>query len=128
LLEQHNLTDSTLVIVTSEQGSSFPFAKWTCYDSGLQNALIARWPGNVAPGATSHALIEYVDLVPTFIEAARGTVPASLDGKSYLPVLLGRDNRTQAVCFRIANHAGYHQRVRLLRHPNGPLETVQVHP
>ncbi|MDP6447214.1 MAG: sulfatase-like hydrolase/transferase, partial [Pirellulaceae bacterium] len=48
LLERHQLDDNTLVIVVSEQGNSFPFAKWTCYDHGLQSAMIARWPGKVA--------------------------------------------------------------------------------
>src|SRR5690606_18262687 len=45
LLERHNLADNTLVMVVSEQGSSFPFAKWTCYDNGLQSAMIVRLPG-----------------------------------------------------------------------------------
>lgn len=95
LLDKHGLTDDTLVIVVSEQGSSFPFGKWTCYDTGLQSAFIARWPGRVRPGTVSDALIEYVDVLPTFIEAAGGTVPAALDGKSLLPVLLGetRDHK-----------------------------------
>ncbi|HYW79328.1 MAG TPA: sulfatase, partial [Thermoguttaceae bacterium] len=50
LLEKHDLAENTLVIVVSEQGSSFPFGKWTCYDTGLQSAMIVRWPGKVAPG------------------------------------------------------------------------------
>ncbi|NQT11645.1 MAG: sulfatase-like hydrolase/transferase, partial [Planctomycetes bacterium] len=42
LLDRHGLAQDTLVIVVSEQGSSFPFGKWTCYDTGLQSAFIAR--------------------------------------------------------------------------------------
>ncbi|MCP3696671.1 MAG: sulfatase atsG, partial [Planctomycetaceae bacterium] len=38
---KHQVPDNTLVIFTSEQGSGFPFAKWTCYDNGLQKALVA---------------------------------------------------------------------------------------
>jgi uncharacterized sulfatase len=72
LLNKYKLAENTLVIVTSEQGSSFPFAKWTCYDSGLQNALIARWPGRIKPGSVSDAMIEYVDITPTFVDAAGG--------------------------------------------------------
>ncbi len=90
LLDKHALADNTLVIVVSEQGSSFPFGKWTCYDTGLQSAFIARWPGKIQPGAVSDALIEYVDVLPTFIEAAGATPPDDLDGRSLLPVLLGR--------------------------------------
>jgi len=90
LLEKHKVSDNTLVIFTSEQGSGFPFAKWTCYDNGLQNALIASWPGKIKPGQVSDAMIEYVDVVPTFVSAAGGKPARVLDGKSYLPVLLGK--------------------------------------
>lgn len=89
LLDKHELTDNTLVIVVSEQGSSFPFGKWTCYDTGLQSAFISRWPGRIQPGAISDAMIEYSDILPTFVEAAGGAPAPELDGKSLLPVLLG---------------------------------------
>jgi uncharacterized sulfatase len=90
LLDKYNLADNTLLIVVSEQGSSFPFGKWTCYDTGLQSAFIARWPGKIKPGTVNNALIEYLDVLPTYIEAAGGTPPSVLDGKSLLPVLLGK--------------------------------------
>jgi len=87
LLDKHGVADNTLVIVVSEQGSSFPFGKWTCYDTGLQSAFIARWPGKIPAGTVNEAMIEYVDVAPTFIEAAGGSPPAVLDGQSLLPVL-----------------------------------------
>lgn len=89
LLDQSPHRDNTLVIVLSEQGNSFPFAKWTCYDAGLQSACIVRWPGKVQPASTSDALVEYVDVVPTFLEAASLNRPEILDGRSFLPVLTG---------------------------------------
>jgi len=90
LLDRSPLRDNTLVIVLSEQGNSFPFAKWTCYDVGLASACIARWPGKVKPGSVSDALIEYVDVTPTFLEAAGVERPEVLDGRSFVPVLTGR--------------------------------------
>lgn len=89
LLEKHGLAENTLVIVTSEQGNSMPFAKWTLYDAGIQTALIARWPGMIRPGAVTDAMVEYVDIVPTFVEAAGGSPDAALDGRSLMPVLRG---------------------------------------
>ena len=91
LLKKHKLSDNTLLVVTSEQGSSMPFAKWTCYDSGLQTGLIARWPGKIKPGTTNPAMIEYIDLLPTWVEAAGGTPDPSLQGKSLLPVFAGKE-------------------------------------
>ena len=90
LLDRHGQRDNTLVVVLSEQGNSFPFAKWTCYDAGLQSGCLVRWPGQVKSGSVSDALVEYVDLVPTFLEAAGVAVPAIIDGRSFLPVLTGR--------------------------------------
>lgn len=87
LLDQSGLRDNTLVIVLSEQGNSFPFAKWTCYDAGLASGCIARWPGNVKPASLSDALVEYVDVAPTFLDAAEITQPDIFDGRSFLPVL-----------------------------------------
>ena len=89
LLDRSPLRDNTLVIVLSEQGNSFPFAKWTCYDVGLASGCIARWPGKVKAGSVSDALIEYVDVTPTFLEAAGVTRPDILDGRSFVPVLTG---------------------------------------
>ena len=99
LIDKYNLADNTLVIVVSEQGSSFPFGKWTCYDTGLQSAFIARWPGKIKPGTVNDALIEYTDVLPTYIEAAGRTPPSILDGKSLLPVLLGKTKEHKKYVF-----------------------------
>lgn len=97
LLEKHGMADSTLVIVVSEQGNALPFAKWTCYDNGLQSAFIARWPGRIKPDTVNAAMIEYVDILPTFIEAAGGTPTPDLDGRSLLPVFAGKQEHKQYV-------------------------------
>lgn len=93
LLEKNGLSENTLVMVVSEQGNAFPFAKWTCYGNGLQSAMIVRWPGQVEAGAVTDALVEYCDVVPTFVDAAGGTPAPVLDGKSLLPVLRGDAKR-----------------------------------
>lgn len=92
LIAKNGLTDDTLFIVISEQGSALPFAKWTCYGNGLQSAMIARWPGEITPGSVNRAMIEYTDILPTFVEAGGGTPDPSLEGKSLLPVLAGKQD------------------------------------
>ncbi|MEM1070291.1 MAG: sulfatase [Planctomycetota bacterium] len=89
-LNQYELTDDTLVIVVSEQGNSFPFAKWTCYDNGLQSAMIVRWPGRVKAGSVCDAMVEYVDVTPTFVDVAGGELSEELDGKSLMDVFTGK--------------------------------------
>lgn len=111
LLDKHELADSTLVVVLSEQGSSFPFAKWTCYDAGVRSGLIARWPGRVAAGSDCAAIVEYADITPTFVDVA-GLSPREhsdgepLDGKSFLPVLLGEKDAHKSHTYSLQTTRG----------------------
>ena len=105
LLDDFGLRDNTLVIVVSEQGSAFPYAKWTCFELGLASGMIARWPEKVKPGTSTDALVEYVDLVPTFLEAA-GATPRDLDGKSFLPVLRGASKEHKKYTFGLQTTRG----------------------
>lgn len=106
LLDKYTLTDDTFVMVVSEQGSSFAFGKWTCYDTGLQSGCVVRWPGHVAANSVSHAMVEYVDVLPTFLEAAGISLPTILDGKSFLPVLLGQRDHHKRHVFGIMTTRG----------------------
>ncbi|MDA7493589.1 DUF4976 domain-containing protein, partial [Akkermansiaceae bacterium] len=122
IVKKNGLTDDTLFIVTSEQGSSFAFAKWTCYDNGLQTALIARWPGHIKPGSKNPAMIQYLDLLPTFIEVAGGIPPADLRGKSLLPVFAGKQSHKEFVygimTTRGINDGSPHYGIRSIRSEN----------
>jgi uncharacterized sulfatase len=103
---------NTLVLFLSEQGSSFPYGgKWSLYDNGIRAAAFVRWPGQIKPGSTSDALIQYVDVAPTFLAAA-GLDPAAIDtgcpdaqgrrgfdGRSFLDVLRGQSSRLRDVVF-----------------------------
>lgn len=106
LLDETKQTQDTLVLFVSEQGSSFPFGgKWSVYDNGIHSSAILRWPGKVKPGSSSDALMQYVDVPPTFLAAA-GMDPTKIDvgcpdaqgatgfdGRSFLPVLLGETDQ-----------------------------------
>lgn len=92
MLDALDLAQNTLLIVATEQGSSFPFAKWTCYEMGVASGLVIRWPERLAleAGQTRDQIVEYTDILPTMIAAAGGSQPFVLDGQSLLPVLLGQ--------------------------------------
>ncbi len=92
-LDDKGLKESTFVIVLTEQGYDLPFAKWTCYDAGLHSACVVRWPGRVKPATATKAIVEYTDVVPTFLEAAGLPLPEGLDGMSFLSVLEGKADR-----------------------------------
>jgi uncharacterized sulfatase len=99
VLDESGRADNTPVFFTSEQGSQFPGCKWTNWDTGLHTALIVRWPGRIAPGQRTNALVQYADVLPTFVNAAGGQVyDRAYDGTSFLPALLGlKSNHRQFV-------------------------------
>ena len=109
LLEKHNLDKNTVVVFASEQGNAFPFAKWTCYNAGLSSALIVRWPGVIQAGSVSDALVEYTDILPTFIDLAGGASPEMLDGASLLPIFKGETDTHKKYTYGIHTTRGiYH--------------------
>lgn len=106
LLSGLDLDENTLLIFTSEQGNALPFAKWTCYDNGLQTAFLVRWPGKIRAGSVSDAMIEYVDVTPTLIDIAGGSLPGTLDGKSFLPVLMGEKDKHKSYVYGLQTTRG----------------------
>lgn len=106
ILDQRQLKDKSAVVYLSEQGNSFPFAKWTLYDAGVRSACIVRWPGVIMPNTTSDAIVEYVDIVPTFLEMAGAEAQAELDGKSFLGVLTGKETGHKQYTFSLHTTRG----------------------
>ena len=112
ILDDGNLSDNTLVMFVSEQGSSFPYGgKWSVYDNGVHSATVVRWPGKVKAGSSSDALMEYLDVPPTFL-AAIGEDPTKIDtgcpdatgyrgfdGRSFLDVLLNKSDHLRDTVF-----------------------------
>ncbi len=88
-LDASGAASDTLVLFSSEQGSQFPGNKWTCWDTGLHTALVARWPGKVAAGARTDAIVHYADVVPTLLDLAGVQVGHDFDGRSFAAVLRG---------------------------------------
>ena len=69
-LDEHELADDTIVILTTDHGLAFPGAKATLTDRGLGVMLIVRGPGGFHGGKVSEALVSQIDLFPTLCEAA----------------------------------------------------------
>jgi N-sulfoglucosamine sulfohydrolase len=103
-LKKYGFEQDTLFLFTSDQGPEWPHCKWTAYDTGLRVPFLARWPGRLKAGASSHALLSLVDLLPTFNELAGGKPIEGLDGRSFANVLLGKERHGREFIF--ASHTG----------------------
>ncbi len=89
-LEQTGLRENTFVIFTTEHGIAFPRAKGSCYDAGIEAALICHGPG--VEGRQRHSqLISNVDLLPTILDCTGREIPDHLNGRSFHPLLTGGD-------------------------------------
>ena len=106
LLHKYGLDENTIFIFTSEQGYSFPFGKWTCYDEGLHTGFVIRWPGTVKPRRVTDAMCEYVDVTPTLVDIAGGKIPEGLDGRSFLPVIKGETDSFKNEVYGIQTSRG----------------------
>ena len=88
-LDARGLRDDTLVLLTSDNGQPFPFAKTTLYECGINLPFIARWPRALAAGGVSDALVSLIDILPTALDAFEIDAAGTLDGRSLLPLLRG---------------------------------------
>lgn len=91
VLDDEGLSDNTIVVFTSDHGEMLgdhrlmlkgPFM----YDCAVKVPLIVRWPDRIQPGPRRQ-LVQWIDLAPTFLEAAGLDVPAQYQGTSLLPLL-----------------------------------------
>lgn len=104
MLKETGQDKNTILVFLGEQGAQFPGAKWTLWDNGQKSSMIVRWPGKVKPNSQSQAIAQYEDITPTLIDLAGGQPVAGLDGKSFLPVLLGQRTAHRDYAFGIHNN------------------------
>ncbi|APW98503.1 sulfatase [Halobiforma lacisalsi AJ5] len=67
-LAETGLEEETLVVFTTEHGIAFPRAKGSCYDPGIEAALLLRYPGVADDGTRYDELVSNVDVLPTLLE------------------------------------------------------------
>lgn len=101
---RRHLSRNTLFIYTSDNGAQWPLAKWSLYDAGIRLPFIASWPGVIAGGGRSDAMISFVDLLPTWVELAGGKKPEGLDGRSFAALLRGDTRSHRGAVY--AAHSG----------------------
>lgn len=94
-LDNAGIADDTLVVFTTEHGIAFPRAKGSCYDAGLEAALIMRYPGLENQPDRIDTLLSGVDVLPTLLELLDLQSDKELNGRSFLPLLTEADEYTE---------------------------------
>lgn len=106
LLKELDIEKRTLLIFTSDNGphsegghkhqyfdSNGPLRgfKRDLYDGGIRVPFVAWWPGTIEAGTTSDHPSAFQDFLPTACELAGIEPPKDIDGISYVPTLLGKE-------------------------------------
>ena len=100
-LHEEGLEENTLVVFLSDNGGpvdsnasiNAPLngQKGILLEGGIRVPYIMNWPGKLTGGKTIDAPVLSLDILPTFVEAAGGTISGKddLDGINLLPFLNG---------------------------------------
>jgi len=72
-----------ITVISSDHGGQWPFGKWNLYDEGIRVPLIISWPGHITASTRSPAMVSWLDLLPTLLDAAGDDLPTNLDGRSF---------------------------------------------
>jgi len=113
-LKELNLYENTIIIFTSDNGPSYtggmdpeyfesakPFpsnygrTKGFTYEGGVRVPMIASWPGKIKEGSTTDHISAFWDVMPTLGELVNAEVPEDIDGLSFLPTLLDKENQSE---------------------------------
>ncbi len=88
-LERRGELDNTLVIVTSDNGMAFPYAKANINEYGIHMPLAVAWPARVPGERRVKDHINLIDLTATIYEATGVAPPEEhpIAGHSILPIL-----------------------------------------
>ena len=102
-LKDEGLDDNTMVVFTSDNGApgyiglpnvNKPYRGWklTMFEGGIRVPYVAKWPGRIAAGTQYQAPITNIDIMPTVVAAAGGTMPTDrpIDGVNLLPYLTAK--------------------------------------
>lgn len=150
-VDELGLTDNTIIIFTSDNGphveggadpeyfnsnGALKGYKRDLYEGGIRVPMIVKWPNIVQPGSVSNHISAFWDIFPTFSEIAAVSSPKNIDGISFLPTLLGKDQKQHDYLYWEFHEDGGRQAVRMgkwkgvkynvLKNPNAPIKLYNL--
>ena len=100
-LEEDGLSESTIVIITTDHGDGLPRMKRSLYDSGLHVPMMVRLPTGEGAGTQREELVSFVDLAPTILSVAGADIPEQMPGRDlFSPAASGERNFVYAALDR----------------------------
>ena len=109
-LRELGIEEDTLVMFSSDNGShaeggyhynihdsNAPFrgGKRDLYEGAIRMPTLAWWPGMIPAGTRTDHISAFWDFPATALELAGESVPEEMDGISFVPVLVGREDEQE---------------------------------
>ena len=103
-LNQLNLDENTLIILTADHGESFAehdtwFSGSTLFNSATRVPLIVSFPTHLPRARSISAPAMNVDLAPTVLDTIGAPIPDVFEGQSLLPLMLGHSAGEDRLAF-----------------------------
>lgn len=93
-LKANGLDKNTIIIYTSDQGFFLGehgwFDKRWMYEESFRTPLIVKWPGVTNKKTVTESMVQNVDFAETILDMAGLPIPADMQGKSFAPLLKGK--------------------------------------
>ena len=106
MVETNGFVENSIFIYASDHGIS---GKWGVAEQGLKVPFIVRWPGVVEPNSVSETMLNFVDVLPTFLDIIDADIPNNLDGKSFQSTLKGNQAPVHDYIYSIATKQNIQQ-------------------
>jgi len=154
LLKELNLDDNTVVLFTSDNGTTYlkeqvdyeffnsvgPLRglKGSLYEGGIRMPMVVRWPGKIKAGTVSDHLAAHYDALATLADIAGAKAPKDTDGISFVPTLLSQPVQQKKHDYLFWDFAGYGGQLAvrmgkwkgikrdLRKNPDAPLELYDL--
>lgn len=91
ILEEAGELENTVVVVTSDNGMPFPYAKANLQEFGTHVPLVIAGGAFFSGNRKTDALVSLIDLAPTFLELAGVRPMKGMTGQSLVSLLTGDD-------------------------------------
>lgn len=98
-LKESGEYENTLIVFSSDNGGNLPDlanngpvrdGKQSMYEGGLRVPTSITWPGKIKAGTVSGQVNLSMDIYPTLLAAAGQAFNHTIEGRSFLPTLLGQ--------------------------------------
>jgi N-acetylglucosamine-6-sulfatase len=98
--------DNTVIVFTSDNGYFYgehglSAERRLAYEESIRMPLLIRYPGTIKAGAKRDEFALNIDLAPTLLELAGVKAPQTIEGRSLVPVLSGRQGASWRTSFLI---------------------------